>query len=137
MARNGETRRLVALLRRKINQSDLSHREIERRAGLGHGTIGNLLSGRTALAIRHLEAIGPVLGVPVADFFLEAYAARALVGDAAAPEDRPVTSQDLLRSIDLELQEIEESAGRLLVRRRVFVALRRFLTGRPVEAQGQ
>jgi transcriptional regulator with XRE-family HTH domain len=138
MARNGETRRLVALLRRKINQTGLSQREIERRAGLGHGSIGNLLNGRTELGVRHLEVIGPVLRMPVADFFLEAYAARALAVDLEAYEAGlpATTSQDLLQSIDLELQEIEESAGRLLVRRRLFLAFRRYLIGQQARNAG-
>jgi len=41
----------------------LSQREVERELRLGHGTIGNILRGRTTVRIHHLEILGPVLGL--------------------------------------------------------------------------
>ena len=54
---------VVETLNRHFSHRRLSQREVERELRLGHGTIGNILRGRTTLRIHHLELLGPVLGL--------------------------------------------------------------------------
>jgi transcriptional regulator with XRE-family HTH domain len=51
----------------------LSHREIERELGAGHGSLSNLLSGRTEIHLRHIEALAPVFGVTPRELFNDIY----------------------------------------------------------------
>ena len=53
---------VVEALRQRLSDSRVSQREAERLLGLGHGTVGNILRGRTALRIQHLELLGRLLG---------------------------------------------------------------------------
>ncbi|HVG10445.1 MAG TPA: helix-turn-helix transcriptional regulator [Thermoanaerobaculia bacterium] len=65
--------RLLELLREKVNLSRLSHRELEREMKVGHGTIGNLLRGKTELRLRHVAILGRALGFDPVELLLEAY----------------------------------------------------------------
>lgn len=53
---------VLEALKQRLAQSRISQNEAERLLGLGHGTLGNILRGRTALRIQHLELLGPLLG---------------------------------------------------------------------------
>lgn len=68
-----ETRRLLELLREKVTLSRRSHRELERELNLGHGTIGNLVRGKTELRLRHLAMLGRALDFDPVELLLEAY----------------------------------------------------------------
>lgn len=68
-----ETLRLLELLREKVMLSRRSHRELERELKLGHGTIGNLLRGRTELRLRHIAMLGRALHFDPVELLLEAY----------------------------------------------------------------
>lgn len=68
-----ETLRLLELLREKVMLSRRSHRELERELKLGHGTIGNLVRGRTELRLRHLALLGQALQFDPVELLLEAY----------------------------------------------------------------
>lgn len=64
---------LLELLREKVMLSRRSHRELERDLGLGHGTIGNLLRGKTELRLRHIAMLGRALDFDPVELLLEAY----------------------------------------------------------------
>lgn len=68
-----ETLRLLELLREKVMLSRRSHRELERELNLGHGTIGNLIRGKTDLRLRHLAMLGRALKFDPVELLLEAY----------------------------------------------------------------
>jgi transcriptional regulator with XRE-family HTH domain len=67
-----ETERLRALLRARVEASGRSYRDLERQAGLGHGTLSNILGGRTTLCVHHISLLAGMLGFTEAEFFLEA-----------------------------------------------------------------
>ena len=73
MGSDFETVRLLELLREKVMLSRRSHRELERELSLGHGTIGNLLRGKTELRFRHLAMLGRALGFDPVELLLETY----------------------------------------------------------------
>ncbi len=73
MGNDSESLRLLELLREKVDLSRRSHRELEREMNLGHGTIGNLIRGRTELRLRHLAMLGRALGFDPVELLLEAY----------------------------------------------------------------
>jgi transcriptional regulator with XRE-family HTH domain len=73
MGNDPESVRLLELLREKVNLSRLSHRELEREMKVGHGTIGNLLRGKTELRLRHVAILGRALGFDPVELLLEAY----------------------------------------------------------------
>jgi transcriptional regulator with XRE-family HTH domain len=73
MGNDSESLRLLELLREKVNLSRRSYRELEREMNLGHGTIGNLVRGKTELRLRHLAMLGRALGFDPVELLLEAY----------------------------------------------------------------
>jgi transcriptional regulator with XRE-family HTH domain len=140
MPLDDETRRLTGLLRKKVRESGLSYRQIEREAGFGHGTVGNLLRGKTELRIRHIAAVGRAINVPVEDFFLEAFSGPPLSAGPAAPGEPtavepglPPKIQGLLEEVDLELRGIQLAIDRQRETQRLFQAFRRHLVGFPRE----
>jgi transcriptional regulator with XRE-family HTH domain len=52
---------VVEVLKQRLADARLSQREAERTLGLKHGIVGNILRGRTALRIQHLELLGRLL----------------------------------------------------------------------------
>lgn len=63
---------LVEALKRRLAFSQISQREAERALGMGHGTIGKILRGRTALRLSHLELLAPIVGFTMAEILSEA-----------------------------------------------------------------
>ena len=63
---------LVEALKRRLAFSRISQREAERTLGMGHGTIGKILRGRTSLRLCHLELLAPVLGFTLEEILAEA-----------------------------------------------------------------
>ena|SRR5436305_2358596 len=68
-----EEGRLLELLAEIVARSNRSQREIERALGTGHGWLRLLFRGKTELKIRHIVALGPLLGFTPGEFFREAY----------------------------------------------------------------
>jgi lambda repressor-like predicted transcriptional regulator len=70
---DADTERLRAGLKALVKRSGRSLREIEREHGLGHGTLGNALRGRSDLCVRHLTVLACSLGLTLGDLLTEAY----------------------------------------------------------------
>lgn len=75
---------VVEVLRQRLAVSRISQREAERLLGLNHGVIGNVLRGRTALRIQHLELLGRLLGVAPDQILTEALG----ISETSADDDR-------------------------------------------------
>ena len=73
MENESESRRLIELLHEKVKLSRRSHRELERELHLGHGTISNLVRGKTELRFRHLTLLARALGFDPVELLLEAF----------------------------------------------------------------
>jgi transcriptional regulator with XRE-family HTH domain len=65
--------RLLDALKARLRLDGRSISEIERAVGMGHGTLANVMRGRSELRFRHLELLGPLLGFTVAEIVAEAY----------------------------------------------------------------
>jgi transcriptional regulator with XRE-family HTH domain len=76
--------RLLELVKERVRRSGRSLRELEREMDLGHGTLGNIMRGRTELRFRHLEMIARTLGFDPAELLAEAYG-QPLAAPAAHP----------------------------------------------------
>lgn len=59
---------LRLVLRQAVDASRMPIREMERRLGVGHGSLYRMLDGSLDLRVRHLLALAELLGVPPADF---------------------------------------------------------------------
>jgi transcriptional regulator with XRE-family HTH domain len=64
---------LAVNLRRHVRQSGKSLRTIESDLGWGHGTLGNLLHGRTEIRLHHVEGLAKALGLSPLDLLREVY----------------------------------------------------------------
>jgi hypothetical protein len=64
---------LVAAVRRHIRQTGKSLRIIESELGWGHGTLGNVLRGRSEIRLHHVESLARVLGLRPIDLLREVY----------------------------------------------------------------
>lgn len=85
--------RLLNALKTRLVQDGRSVRRIEQEVGLGHGTLANVLRGRSELRFHHLERLAPALGFTIPEIVAEAYgdtpermALRSLVGQAVRKE---------------------------------------------------
>lgn len=67
------TKQLVVNLRRHIRQSGKSLSAIESELGWGHGTLGNLLLGRTEIRLHHVEGLARALDLRPIDLLREVY----------------------------------------------------------------
>jgi len=63
---------LVEAVKKRLSQSGLSRRAIERELRLGHGTVSNILRGQKGLRVQHLEILGSVLGFTLEQILREA-----------------------------------------------------------------
>lgn len=70
---DGETDRLLNLLRKMVDESGRTQRDLERALDLGHGYLSHLFAGRIDLKFKHIYLLGSELGFSPADFFLRAY----------------------------------------------------------------
>ncbi|MEA2561415.1 MAG: hypothetical protein QOH06_2919 [Acidobacteriota bacterium] len=75
---------VVEVLRLRLADARISQREAERMLGLGHGIVGNILRGRTALRIQHLELLGPLLGFTPEEILSEARGSSQIPDDLFA-----------------------------------------------------
>ena len=97
--------RLLELIRERVRRSGRSHRELEREMDLGHGTLGNILRGRTELRLRHIGMLGKVLGFDTAEILSEAY------GKDQPFPSKPVTREELRQIVVDALQQVIERNG--------------------------
>jgi hypothetical protein len=63
-----DLQQLRQVLREAVSASRMPIREMERRLGVGHGSVYRMLDGDLDLRVRHLLAFADLLGVPPADF---------------------------------------------------------------------
>ncbi|MEM6456183.1 MAG: helix-turn-helix transcriptional regulator [Acidobacteriota bacterium] len=68
-----ETRRMIARLRRLVDRSPLTRRQVEVRAGFSRGYITQLFAERIDLKYQHVIAILSALDLSPARFFRQAY----------------------------------------------------------------
>ncbi|HWM89443.1 MAG TPA: hypothetical protein VN493_01610 [Thermoanaerobaculia bacterium] len=103
MANDSESLRLLELIRERVRLSRRSHRDLERELNLGHGTIGNLVRGRTELRLRHLAMLGRALGFDPVELLLEAYGVYR--PDPPPPPGLVLTREDLRAVVREALRE--------------------------------
>lgn len=94
------SRRLLELIRERVQQSGRSHRDLERELDLGHGTLGNIFRGRTELRLHHVSMLGRVLGFDPAEVLNQAYRPQV-----PPPAGLPVTRDELRELIVEALRE--------------------------------
>lgn len=79
---------LVTALRRHIRQCGRSFRSIEAELAWGHGTLGNVLRGRSEIRFHHIESLARVLDLKPIALLREAYEAPGGVATVTFPEER-------------------------------------------------
>lgn len=82
--RDPDSQILLELLRQRLRSTRRSQRDLERELNLGHGTLGNLLRGRTELRMRHLKMLGKALGFDPIELLAEAYGSSRVLPEPAA-----------------------------------------------------
>lgn len=99
--RDPESQLLLELLQKRLRSARRSQRELERELNLGHGTIGNILRGRTELRMRHLKMLGKALGFDPVEILMEAFgASRPGLGSVTKEELRELISDALREELD-------------------------------------
>lgn len=73
VARTEAEEKLLAVIRSRLQLAGRSMRQIEAEVGLGHGTLGLVLRGKSELRFHHLERLGAALGFTVPEIVAEAY----------------------------------------------------------------
>ena len=66
------TERLRELIAAKLKQAGRSHRWAERKLKLGHGTVTNILAGRNAFRLEHLDLFAELFETTPATLLAEA-----------------------------------------------------------------
>jgi hypothetical protein len=84
----GESERIVSLLKNAIRLSNHTYREIERQLGWRVGTVTRLLRGGLGLKVEHLLAILHVIQFSPGRFFAAAFPARPADAEPGAGEER-------------------------------------------------
>ena len=87
-------------LRTLVERSGRSIRSLEMEIGVGHGTLGNMLRGRTEPRLRHLDHLCRALGVSLQELLAQAF---------AVPLPEPRLRHGRLRNLVAEVvrQELE------------------------------
>jgi transcriptional regulator with XRE-family HTH domain len=93
--------RLQETVRDLVQRSGRSVREIEREAGLGHGTLAAMLRGHRDLRVRHLELIARALGLTLEELLSRAY---------GLPSPQARARRDRLRALIAEAVRAELAA---------------------------
>lgn len=92
---------LLELLQKRLRSAKRSQRDLERELNLGHGTIGNILRGRTELRMRHLKMLGETLGFDPMELLMEAFGSRPLPGLAVTRDElRELIAEALREELD-------------------------------------
>ena len=96
---------LLDLLQKRLRSAKRSQRGLERELNLGHGTIGNILRGRTELRMRHLKMLGEALSFDPLEILAEVFGRPGAIG--ALPRLTAAVTREELRDLILEaLREI-------------------------------
>lgn len=85
-----EVNRYAKLLQAVVQLSRLSEREVERRLGLGGGTLNRIFAGRIELKLFHVLAILEAVAMQPEQFFQLASVLRRTLGDSADDLGRQV-----------------------------------------------
>jgi len=93
---NEEVRRFARLLESVLRLSKVSAREVEKRLGLGHGSLNRIFNGKIDLKLRHILSVLEVLDVPSDQFFRLAYREKE---DAQAQ----TTAREILDLLDARM----------------------------------
>jgi transcriptional regulator with XRE-family HTH domain len=109
-----ETSRLVEALARKVRESGVSVRSLEKKMGVGDSVFSKVLKGKITLQVRHILLICTALGIDWKDFFADVYGLGGSK-EPAAPAVAPklVTEAELDRRVIrllLRLKVIEPDA---------------------------
>jgi hypothetical protein len=108
---DSRNKRLLELVRERVRLSGRSHRDLERELELGHGTLGNILRGRTELRLRHVTMLGQALGFDPAEVLNEVYGPgspdRPLPVGPLTREDLKEIVVDAVRSVLLDPETLE------------------------------
>jgi transcriptional regulator with XRE-family HTH domain len=99
-----ESARLREGLKALLKRYGRSVREIERDQGLGHGTLGAVLRGRSNLCVRHLAIVAQALGLAVPELLTEVY------GLAGRPDAAQPAPHSRLRALVAEVVRAELAA---------------------------
>lgn len=89
---------VLELLKQRLAEARISQREAGRLLGLNHPIVGNLLRGRTALRIQHLELFGRLLGFTPDQILNEA------LGRTEPPAGRGLARRIAVQVVDELLQ---------------------------------
>ena len=81
-----------------VERSGRSIRDLEREIEVGHGTISNMLRGRTELRLRHVDRLARALNVSLQELLAEAF---------AVPLPPPPPKRERLRSLLSEVVRAE------------------------------
>jgi transcriptional regulator with XRE-family HTH domain len=129
-----EIHRYAKVLEAVVKLSDFSTRELERRLGLGGGTLNRIFTGKIDLKLRHVLLVLEVVGMRPERFFQiacvrpaadeEAGASLAAeilesfqrfgysLGRSATAPDRPLSDEDLDRRIEAALERTLARTGK-------------------------
>jgi len=97
-----EVRRVLEVLQTLMRMLAVSNREVERRLGLQHGTVGRVLSGQIEAKLEVLLGVARALGLEYEEFVAIAYPGRL----AAKPES------EAARKIRSMLEDLRPQASR-------------------------
>ena len=130
-----EIRRYAKVLEAVVKLSDFSTRELERRLGLGGGTLNRIFTGKIDLKLRHILLVLEVVGMKPERFFQIACVRPAAadeeagsslateilesfqrfgysIGRPATASDRPLSDEDLDRRIEAALERVLGRTGK-------------------------
>lgn len=95
-----ETSRLVEALARRVRESRVSIRSLEKKMGVGESVFSKILKGKITLQMRHVLMICTALGVDWKDFFADVYGLGGSKEPAApAVPEKLVTEAELDRRV--------------------------------------
>jgi len=104
---NGEprpsTERLRELIAAKLKEAGKSHRWAERRLKLGHGTVTNILAGRSAFRIEHLDLFAELFETTPSGLLAEA--------EGDSPPLAQIKLRLVLQHLTAAIQAAEEAAA--------------------------
>lgn len=103
-----EVGKVIELLRRKIAESGLSQKQIERGLGWGEGYLSQILTGKVDLKLQHFFRVAAALDCSVPDLLRQLYGTTATmaspVGRSGAPRERRWTGGEAeLRNLVAEV----------------------------------
>jgi hypothetical protein len=100
------------VLAERVAELRRSYREIERELGWGHGSLANMLRGRTKITLHHVEALAPIVGATPMELFSEIYGEG--VKQTGLPQRFQAADVECLREVLREVlrEELAEALKR-------------------------